>query len=69
VLHNSHGIFEAASVLRGLGDTHGSLEKDLDSAFGHIVVAIEFFVAFLTHSFHHRTRIGVKEIDETLKYV
>lgn len=69
MLHNGHGVFEAASVLRGLGDTHGGLEEDLDGAFGHIVVAVEFLVAFLIHPFHHCTRIGVKEIDEALEDV
>jgi len=69
LLHHSHGILEAASVLRGLGDTHGGLEKNLDGALGHIVVTIEFLVALLMHLSHHRARIGIKDIDEALEYV
>jgi len=69
LLHHGHGILEATSVLRGLGDTHGGLEKNLDGTLGHIVVAIEFLVALFTHLFHHRARIGIKEIDEALEYV
>lgn len=69
MLHNGHGVLEAASVLRGLRDTHGGLEEDLDGALGHVVVAVEFLVALLTHPLHQRARIGIKEVDETLQHV
>lgn len=69
LLHDSHGVFVAASILSGLGDTHGRLEKNLDRALGHVVVAVEFLVTLFLHSLYHGARIGVKEIDEGLQHV
>lgn len=69
MLHNGHGVLEATSVLRVLGDTHCGLEEDLDGAFGHVIMAIKFLVALLAHSLHHGARVGVEEVDEALEYV
>lgn len=68
-LHHSHGVLQSTAVLGGLGDTHGRLEKDLDGALGHVIVAVECFVALLAHALDDRSGVGVEEVDETLEDV
>lgn len=69
MLHNCHGVFQAAAILRLLGDPHGSLEEDLDGALGHVIVTVELLVGLLAHSFHDGARIRVEQIDEALEHV
>lgn len=69
LLHNCHRVFQAVASLRFLGDPHGGLEKDLDCALGHIVVAVEHLPGLFVHLFHDRARICIEQIDEALQHV
>lgn len=69
VLHHSHGVFESALVLSGLGHTHRGFQQDFHGRLGHVVVTVEFLANFFAHLVNHSARVCVEQINETLQHV